>query len=242
MRLFHSTPTDLYLPLSHDNAYLFVHYDKIINFLSFSVDKKYRHILAKPVKNNYQIDWYSPYEGLVWNSSADQSNSNQIYWEFYVALEAKINELAVRQDDNTKDWIALLKKVFNPADNVLYSNGKDISIIWGWKFENNTIVKPDISSTLKGGASQDDHFIDKTIPTTPSPKEGKSNQKIDKEEEVIEGLPPDYEEDIEEPKEDEQNYGSFIEFLKNFASRYWWFLLLLLLLICLTFFIKSLSI
>lgn len=257
MKLFHSTPTDSYLPLSHDNAYLFVHYDKIINFLAFNIDKKYRHILAKPIKNNYQIDWYSAVNGLHANhSSSNPALANQIYWEFYHFLQEKISELAVRNDDNTRDWIALLHKVFNPTDNVLYTNGTEISIIWGWKFENNDIIRPYLSHRqLDNESVEEKNHIDSSWKEPFIPTQEKANN----ESELSEDRPVELNEDLINFSE-EYNFSEqieapviegsivnqkkrrgFLEFLRDFASQYWWLLLILLFAIILVFFIKSLN-
>lgn len=257
MKLFHSTPTDSYLPLSHENGYLFVHYDKIVNFLAFNLDRKYRHIIAKPIKNNYQIDWYSAVEGLQANHlTSNPTVANQIYWEFYHVLQEKISELAVRNDDNTKDWIALLHKVFNPTDNLIYTNGTAISIIWGWKFENNDIIRPDLSNHQMLDESKDEQeLIDPSWkdPFIPTP------QKNQEESELLEEIPDEPIEEwtnvseeyrfseqdelpmIDETITEEKKRGGFLAFLKDFASKYWWLLLILLFAIVFVFFIKSLN-
>ncbi|WKK60383.1 hypothetical protein [Sphingobacterium sp. BN32] len=257
MKLFHSTPTDSYLPLSHENAYLFVHYDKIVNFLTFNVDKKYRHILAKPIKNNYQIDWYSAVDGLQANHlTSNPALANQMYWEFYHFMQEKISELAVRNDDNTRDWIALLHKVFNPTDNVIYTNGTAISIIWGWKFENNDIIRPDLSNRqMLDEPEQEKEFIDSSWKEPFKPTQEKPNN----DNELSENIPVELKEEwinvseefnfseqeelpvIAEPIKEEKKRRGFLEFLKDFASKYWWLLLILLFAIILVFFIKSLN-
>lgn len=65
MNKFYEIATDHYLPLSHDNNYLFNHYDRITNFLTFNIDQQYRNLLAKPIKSGYNIEWFSIYPNLV---------------------------------------------------------------------------------------------------------------------------------------------------------------------------------
>ena len=64
MNKFHQIPTDSFAPISHDNSYLFNHYDKVANFLAFNLEKNYKNILAKPVQNGYSFDWFSNFENL----------------------------------------------------------------------------------------------------------------------------------------------------------------------------------
>ena len=65
MNKFYEIAIDYYLPLSHDNNYLFNHYDRITNFLTFNIDQQYRNLLAKPIKSGYNLEWFSIYPNLI---------------------------------------------------------------------------------------------------------------------------------------------------------------------------------
>ncbi|GGH20427.1 hypothetical protein FAZ19_09870 [Sphingobacterium alkalisoli] len=257
MNHFYSIPTDSFVPLSHDNAYLFNHYDKLANFLSLHLDKKYRHMLAKPIKSNFDIHWYSPYDELLSiESSAVKENAQRAYWDFYTALESKILELGRQDNDNTRDWVSLLKKVFNPENNLLFTNGSDISIIWGWKFENNQIGRPDL---LQNGTAEDEKLSELNEFEANSDRENdrisvkpKENTPADEPAVPIEDdfwsdrvEPPP----MDLPAEEVDNLyvkpplnHSFLAFLKYFAGRYWWLLIILLVLIAFVFMYKSVTI
>lgn len=254
MNLFYSIPTESFIPLSHDNAYLFNHYDKLANFLSLHLDKKYRHMLAKPIKSNFDINWYSPYDGLVsMESSSVGENAKRKYWEFYMELESKILELARQDNDNTRDWVSLLKKVFDPENNLLFTNGVNISIIWGWKFENNQIGRPDL---LPDSGRVDDDASELINQLEGSPDTNKGITANLKDDTPYNEPPQPIEDDFWSERSEvpplDLNYNetetfhvapaenrSFLEFLKYIAGRYWWFLILLLVLVTVVFVYKS---
>ncbi|MFV8393195.1 hypothetical protein [Flavobacterium sp. LB2P6] len=231
MNKFHQIPTDKFVPLSHDNSYLFNHYDKVANFLAFNLEKNYKNILAKPVQNGYTFDWFSPYENLIninEQNTVETETALLKYWEFIAVVNAKIQQLSNSNDENNKNWASLLTKVFNHPDNFIFSNGTDICIVWGWKFDNNEIYKPNIAK------KQNPELISEKVVSIPEEPIEISPQEIEPVDSFVEPLEeeiPIEEEVIEEVPNDENidnKQFSFLEFLKWFASKYWWLLLILL--------------
>lgn len=248
MNKFYNLSTEKYVPLSHDNSFLFNHYDRIQNFLKQRIDSKFKNILAKPIKNNYDIDWFSVYADL--ENDNNDVYAKQLYWEFQNSLKQIVEQLSLI-DENSRNWAELLNKVFRPEDNIIFNNGKDICIIWGWKFENNTIHKAVISEEeKKEKITSNDSNI--SLSETSEVKEDSKQDKIIDEpvDEVIEDIEDILEDEITEEKitkdeiyiEDipEPERKSFLEFLKEFAGYYWWILFVLLCLICLVFLYKTL--
>ena len=232
MNKFHQIPTDKFVPISHDNSYLFSHYDKVANFLAFNLEKNYKNILAKPVQNGYVFDWFSVYENLInvnEQNTAETQSGLLKYWEFIAVVNAKIEQLSNSNVENNKNWASLLTKVFNHQDNFIFSNGKDICIVWGWKFDNNEIYKPNIAK------KQNPELISEKASSTPDepveirPQEMEPNCSF--EEPILEQIPFEEEKVSEEIPVDENIENetfNFLEFLKWFASKYWWLLLVLL--------------
>lgn len=231
MNKFHQIPTDTFVPISHDNSYLFNHYDKVANFLAFNLEINYKKILAKPVQNGYEFDWFSVYENLKNINEQDTKETETSllkYWEFIEVINAKISQLSLSNDENNKNWANLLTKVFNHNDNFIFSNGKDICIVWGWKFDNNQNYKPNFTIKTNPIETIGESFESQPEPTTPNVIEDPYI-----EDPIEEEILQDYlEEEIIEKT-------SFLEFLKWFASTYWWLLWLLTVLIALVFLIKS---
>jgi hypothetical protein len=230
---FHQIPTDTFVPISHDNSYLFNHYDKVANFLAFNLEKNYKNILAKPVQNGYAFDWFSIYENLKSIDEKAKIESEQAlvkYWEFMDIINLKIGQLLSSNDDNNKNWADLLTKVFDHKNNFIFSNGTELCIIWGWKFDNNQNYKPNFVSQ------------NNSIPAVPQTLKSEPviAQQEDKEDAAMDESP---EEEIQPDELDAEiiEKPSFLEFLKWFASNYWWLLWLLVTLVALVFFIKSLA-
>jgi hypothetical protein len=163
-------------------------------------------------------------------------------------LSKQLDVLSNNKDEDKKNWISLLKTVFNPENNIIFNNDSDISIIWGWKFENNNIPKP----LLADSTNLSNQVINE--PSITEPDEDKNNAddngrgiinepepepKIEEEkEEFI--FEDNFQEDNHEIEEAEEK-GGFLEFLKEFAGKYWWLLVVLLSLIVLVYFIKTIN-
>lgn len=241
MNKFHHIPTDQFIPISHDNSYLFNHYDKVSNFLAFNLEKNYKSILAKPVQNGYIIDWFSPHLELKDIKEYNRESSEKAlsdYWNFIGLINTKVDQLQNSNDENNKNWAGLLNKVFNHNDNFVFFNGTNISIIWGWKFENKENYKPNFKS-----GSQEPEFIlgDEFVDPTEERNQEEIEEKIEsieQKDEETEEINDPFEVQIEDIVEEEiyeeeipEEKASFLEFLKWFASKFWWTLGILLFLI-----------
>ncbi|MEP6262016.1 MAG: hypothetical protein ABJ092_10595 [Gillisia sp.] len=252
MNKFHIIPTDKFVPISHDNSYLFNHYNKVANFLAFNLENNYKTILAKPVQNGYSIEWFSIYNDLKDIKEYEKDLSEialSEYWNFIGVINAKISELQNSNNENNKNWAGLLQKVFHHNDNFIFFNGSNISIIWGWKFENTenyvpNFLKPQIPGSLNEedletpvageiAEIQPPPETEEEIEEPPIPVEDEQEDKpVDEvEEEIIMG------EIIHEENPEEKE--GFLEFLKWFAAKYWWLLILLITLIMIVLFIKT---
>lgn len=246
MQKFHQISTDQYVPLSHDNSYLFNHYEKVHNFIKLKIDSQYKNILAKPIKHNYEVEWFSPFPDLR-ETTENQQLALHHYWDFQDKLSKQLDVLSNNKDEDTKNWISLLKTVFNPENNIIFNNDSNISIVWGWKFENNNIQKPLLADPSK---LTNPVFIEP--PITIEQVEGKINDDvngdliIEPEPELINDENDDsiFKEDFQEVEneiEKIEEKGGFLEFLKEFAGKYWWLLVVLLSLIVLVYFIKTIN-
>lgn len=244
--------TDSFVPLSHDNTYLFNHYDKIPNFIKARLGHKYANILAKPVQRNYNIEWFSPFSGLKDISKSKEDAALRQYFEFQDVLKTQLEQLSTSTDADTRNWASLLEKVFDKESNIIYSNGKDISVIWGWAFENNTIHRPAFADlkqeekpTIEEAAETVETPIGNNLVDTPieekvtEPPIEETEPDINEPEDEIEDVFIFEEEETEEELIEPEKKG-FLEFLKEFAARYWWWLVVLLVLCVLVFLVKSL--
>lgn len=248
MNKFHQIATDTFFPVSHDNSYLFNHYEKIANFLAFNLENNYKNILAKPVQNGYAFDWFSVYENLenINDKNEIESKNGLIkYWVFLEIINKKITHLANSSDEDSKNWAQLLTKVFNHKDNFIFSNGNDISIVWGWQFDNHKNYKPNLVDQSLHEVNLVEKPFDLINPENTIPI--KENENLKRDEEIVKEVKRDenrdsiYLDEEAEKIEGSPEYveGSFLKFLKWFASKFWWLLWLLLLIIIFLLLFKS---
>lgn len=237
MEKFHQISTESFKPISYDNKYLFDSYEQTANFLHLTLGTdsngtSYKNILAKPVIEKPIVEWFSPFSGMR-DVRHDESLSAFAYFKYYEFLDkinAKIEEFKRTNDSDKRNWAGILDSIFNKQDNLIFSNGEDISIVWGWEFNNNSIYRPSFAPDKPLAVEEHE----------PEPEE--VEEEIDT---VPESLPvgPEPVEIVEVITEKEplpEKKMNFLEFLKWFASRYWWLLLVLLVLIALVFTFKSL--
>ena len=244
MNKFHQIPTDKFVPISHDNSYLFNHYDKIANFIAFNLNKNYKNILAKPAQNGYAFDWFSVYKDLYIIDSDSKSQSElglMKYWEFIDVINMKIADLKNSNNEDKKNWASLLSKVFSHHDNFIFSNGVDISIVWGWKFDNNDLykknIRKDTDTLLVEDAELSHEDVADLVTIEPDAVIEEKNTTEEIEDDSYEKV--DFsEKKINKPVEKAREKTSFKKFLQWFASHYWWLLWLLTLLIAMVFFFK----
>ena len=245
MQKFHQISTDQYVPLSHDNSYLFNHYEKVHNFIKLKIDSQYKNILAKPIKHNYEVEWFSPFPDLR-ETTENQQLALHHYWDFQDKLSKQLDVLSNNKDEDKKNWISLLKTVFNPENNIIFNNDSDISIIWGWKFENNNIQKPLLadSTNLSNKVFNEPIIIE---PDGDIISEDDNGDLINKpklesiNEENEDSIFKEDFQDVENEIEKIEEKGGFLEFLKEFAGKYWWLLVVLLSLIVIVYFIKTIN-
>ena len=245
MQKFHQISTDQYVPLSHDNSYLFNHYEKVHNFIKTRIDPQYKNILAKPIKHNYEIEWFSPFPDLIETTENQQLALHQ-YWDFQDKLSKQLDVLSINKDEDTKNWISLLKTVFNPENNIIFNNDSDISIIWGWKFENNNIQKPLLadSTNLSNKVFNEPIIIEPDGDIISEDDNGDliNEPKLESiNEENEDSIFKEDFQDVENEIEKIEEKGGFLEFLKEFAGKYWWLLVVLLSLIVIVYFIKTIN-
>jgi hypothetical protein len=251
MYKFHHIPTDKYQPISHDNSYLFTHYDKVSNFLSRNLEKNYKSILAKPIQSGFSFDWFSVFEGLQDINDLDPTFKEAglvSYWQFKTDLNSRIKDFSNSTDEDQRNWASLLSKVFNENDNYIFSNRNEIVVVWGWKFDNVEIYKPNlVSGQMPSPAASNSATAKEELEV--SPENISTSTEIDDpildstyddeiSDEYIVRSPDTVEPEKENNKIDKL---SFLGFLKWFAGTYWWLLWLLTFLTALVFTIKALK-
>jgi hypothetical protein len=141
MRLVHTFSTKDHEPLSHGGGYLYDRYDRVASFLRRYGDR-YSQVLAKPVLTGPDVHWYSPLAAIPSLSKLSELPEDirkaveERYWELKRELEPELDRLVSSANQNERSWGEQLKAVFDPAKNVILSNGEEWCLLWGWNFRN----------------------------------------------------------------------------------------------------------
>jgi len=128
-----------YQPISVGDGYLYQYYDKIISY-SRNVDNKYSHLLAKPILNNGIIEWHGAgsesFSRIGDRSKEEQERIKRQYWDFKSKIDVEILDLKESLNPEKQKWGTLLSQVFDDENNVIITDGRMWSLLWGWKFRN----------------------------------------------------------------------------------------------------------
>ena len=243
MKYFYTYQQNAFEPIAHERVLVHVHYERISSFLSQIFGLEFSTILAKPIVKGNQVNWSNSYKAeLIRISELDEekrANVLEKYWQFREAVDLKIEEFDGTDQTEKKEWSAILKKVFDENNNILFSDqkGELLSIVWGGGFNNN-----------KENPKSEKYIAFENRNTTP-PVVIPTSEIVNTEDEASEAVA---EENIEEVEfvADQKNISTKNRRTKKytfwqvcdrsitwFCFRYWWialltFIILLLLLLC----------
>ena len=97
MNQFFTLSTDKFVPISYDNKHLFNTYELVNNFIRTRISSSFKNILAKPILENHQVDWYSPFSGL---KETVEVAAQRKYFAFKDELQQHIANLSRSNDPN----------------------------------------------------------------------------------------------------------------------------------------------
>lgn len=142
MKKFTSFSTKNYHPISTGSRYLHDDYERIKNFIKENFQQKelFADILAMPIHEGTAVSWYCNYDTQFKRlNEFDETTQNSIkekYWELLERVKYKIKELKTSIDKNQNSWSDILKMTFDEDNNVLFSDGNNLVLLWGWSFKN----------------------------------------------------------------------------------------------------------
>jgi hypothetical protein len=217
MNKFTTISTKDYTPLSYKEEYFHNKYELIQSFISEKIGEDFSDILAMPVIKERDVDWHTKSERKFKRVSeypkSEQDKILSIYWE----IINKINNLSLSYSKSDsidkKSWAKLINSVFNSNNNIVFSDGENIIILWGWKFNTlNENYNPTPKIINKENITEYNNIsepieVDNSIPKIP---------------------PYPIDEDVSVPKL--PWYILFWKWIEKIFRRFWWILLLLLIL------------
>ena len=215
MNKFTTLSTKKYTPLSYQEEYFHNKYELINSFMEDNLGDEFGDLLACPILKKEEVEWYSKFDSDFKRvsdfSKKEQDKILNIYWEKINKVIAFSQSFQSSKSAEKKKWAHLLDNVFNSDNNIIYSDGENVVLLWGWKFNSSTenYVPPPGISTAK---VIEDNTIFNPIDEDPIPVipiETKNNEP------TILKLPW---------------YVLFWNWIKRIFKIFWWILLLLFIL------------
>ena len=124
MNQFHKISTKDFEAISHEDRYLYDQYDFIDSFIKRNFDSSFFNVLAKPIYNNKEVNWYTNYESNFKRiNEFNGSEKDEIlkkYWLKLSQVNSKIKELENSTINDKKNWALILKNVFNDENNIVW--------------------------------------------------------------------------------------------------------------------------
>ena len=201
--------TKSYIPLSYKDEYFYSKYEKIQSFIKNQLGEDFSNILALPIIKDGEVEWQikskNTFQRVSDYSKSEQDEILTIYWSKINTINQLSTTLSSSNSIDKKRWSKLIDEVFNSNNNIIFSDGKNIILLWGWKFNSKDenynpipIINPKPTPSII--------VHEKPTPETP---------KISKKEPPI----------IPQPW-----YILLWEWIKRNFKRFWWLILLFLLL------------
>jgi subtilisin family serine protease len=127
-----------YMPVSSGKNYIFRQYESVYSFLKRNFKEEISAVLCKPIQSGESVVFYTDKQGdfrPIDELTIEQKQQLLIHYNSLVHtihLKCKIYKLS--NDIDSANWAETLTMVFDHDSNMLFSDGKDLVIVWGWKF------------------------------------------------------------------------------------------------------------
>jgi hypothetical protein len=168
MNQFYQNTSHHFKPLLFNNEMACLQYDALTSFLQNNISKEYHNLLAKPFVNNNNINWYTNINGkfspLDFFSKAERNNALIKYHQFKEEIK-KLSDTLIESNNIEKiTWANMLIQVFDINNNIVFSNGNEIVLLWGWTFNSaeENYIPP--SLYIISETKEQDGQIDETAP------------------------------------------------------------------------------
>ena len=116
MKKFFTSSINEYEFISNNISYVFEQYAQIHQFIKSNFPEQYHNLLAKPERDNKEINWYSDLEGEIKRIEKFPLNERTNLINVYNARKHEINDVCIRlensEDFDKQSWADILKSVF----------------------------------------------------------------------------------------------------------------------------------
>ena len=140
MNLIDKIPNSHYKSLQYRNELLWKSYEQLNGFLNKNFDSELHNVLAKPFASGSTINWHSVQSGEFKPLDSFSLAQKQSILLSYHTILSKISEKNqfLRDSGNADNviWADMLSLAFNEKNNIVYTDGKELVILWGFDFNN----------------------------------------------------------------------------------------------------------
>ena len=131
---FYSLNKEEYKAISFEKGYLCDQYEALNSFLKLHFDASAHKILGKPINTQDSINWYTNSNKTFRQLDSNDNEHLKKYNAFLYDIQRKCIQLESDEDADTRSWALLLKEVFNLDNNIVFTDGENLIIVWGYKF------------------------------------------------------------------------------------------------------------
>jgi subtilisin family serine protease len=191
MKPFYSFNTTDYTPTSYKSKYLTEYYNQARSLLRLQFpDKSIQDILSEEKRIGNIVQWQTSISGEFKRiAEFDEDTQSFLFNKFCFLRDQIITHFETKSKqkggENASEWKLIFEEIFNPTNIIIFSNGDDITIIWGWSLLNNENYLPFLNYSKKVSSES---AIQDTSPTESiSEITGNSHEDISENEIPVEG-------------------------------------------------------
>lgn len=155
MKSFYAFSTSEYSPVSLKNRYMSDYYDQAKSLLKTQFNSPaLTGLLAKENRIGKTVQWQTSFFGEFKRiSEFDEQTQAYLSDKFCMLRDQILNFFEEKskhqKGGNAGEWKEIFTQIFNPTNLIIFSNGEDISIVWGWALMNNENYLPFLNYTKK---------------------------------------------------------------------------------------------
>ena len=250
---FYSLNKESYKPISHGRSFLHEQYEAINSFIELNFDEKFHGLIAKPIKSGEHVNWYNEnISGKIQKLDKFEGQEHEELKKKYNAVVHQINlqceKFENSDDENNKAWAESIREVFDINRNMVFSNGEDITIIWGYEFKERgkyylpleafapLLIEPSDSPELEEPIIPEDVIEEEIINEPTDETESEQNLHYETIEEK-----PQTKKKIPKPVKSTHWFLLMLNSIERFAKKYWYILLIIFLFLLLWFLLRDCS-
>lgn len=135
-----SFSTEDYKPVPVADKLIYLEFEVIQSFIEINFNKSYHYLLAKPVIKDNKVFWVPRLENnfkpLDQFSVRKKKELLEKYNATIYSILQKSQELELSNSNESRQWEFLIREVFNLKNNIVFSDGSEIVLVWGYQFNN----------------------------------------------------------------------------------------------------------